>query len=80
MAEQSAPTSEETRQAYYGPTLQPWDLIKANGMGPDFAAGNVIKYVGRYRSKDGLKDLEKARWYLDRLIELKTKEAAGGQG
>ena len=31
-------------------------------------AGNVIKYVWRYRHKNGVEDLRKARWYLERLI------------
>lgn len=31
-------------------------------------AGNVIKYVWRYRHKNGVEDLKKCRWYLDRLI------------
>ena len=31
--------------------------------------GNIIKYVLRYRNKNGVEDLEKARWYLNRLIE-----------
>lgn len=30
--------------------------------------GNVLKYMCRWRSKNGLGDLKKARWYLDRLI------------
>lgn len=30
--------------------------------------GNVIKYVWRYRRKNGVEDLKKCRWYLDRLI------------
>ena len=34
-----------------------------------FLAGNVLKYMLRYRYKDGLTDLRKARWYLDRLID-----------
>lgn len=34
---------------------------------------NVIKYVGRYELKNGLQDLEKARWNLDKLIELEGK-------
>jgi hypothetical protein len=29
---------------------------------------NVLKYVSRERHKNGLEDLKKARWYLDRLI------------
>lgn len=34
-----------------------------------YLAGNVLKYITRYRHKNGLEDLRKARWYLDRLIE-----------
>lgn len=33
-----------------------------------FLMGNVLKYISRYPMKNGLEDLEKARWYLDRLI------------
>lgn len=33
-----------------------------------YCAGNVLKYVWRYRHKGGKESLEKARWYLDRLI------------
>ena len=30
---------------------------------------NIIKYVWRWKFKNGVEDLHKARWYLDRLIE-----------
>ena len=30
--------------------------------------GNVIKYLWRWPKKNGIEDLKKARWYLDRLI------------
>lgn len=33
-----------------------------------FAEGNVMKYVFRWREKDGIKDLHKARSYLDAII------------
>lgn len=36
--------------------------------------GNVTKYVERYREKNGLEDLRKARHYLDKLIELEEAE------
>ena len=35
-----------------------------------FYSGNVIKYLTRYRSKNGLEDLEKAKTYLERLISF----------
>lgn len=34
--------------------------------------GNIIKYVLRYEKKGGVEDLEKARWYLNRLIECES--------
>lgn len=34
-----------------------------------YCVGNILKYVMRYRHKNGIEDLRKARWYLDRLIE-----------
>ena len=30
--------------------------------------GNIIKYISRWKKKNGLEDLKKARWYLNRLI------------
>jgi hypothetical protein len=35
-----------------------------------FLLGNVLKYVSRYKYKNGVEDLAKADWYLDRLISL----------
>lgn len=32
--------------------------------------GNVLKYMCRWKHKNGIEDLKKARWYLDRLIDL----------
>lgn len=34
-----------------------------------YLQGNVIKYLHRFRYKNGLEDLKKAQWYLERLIE-----------
>ena len=34
-----------------------------------YLRGNAIKYLWRYDKKNGVEDLKKARWYLDRLIE-----------
>lgn len=38
---------------------------------------NVLKYVLRWKKKNGVEDLEKARWYLERLICLKKLETVG---
>jgi hypothetical protein len=36
--------------------------------------GNVIKYVSRWRKKNGIDDLRKARHYIDMLIELEMRK------
>lgn len=46
--------------------IQPIEYIMKNGL--DFCAGNVVKYVTRYKSKNGIEDLHKARHYIDLLI------------
>lgn len=46
--------------------IQPIDYIEANSF--DFFEGNVIKYVSRYKQKNGLEDLLKAKVYLEKLI------------
>jgi hypothetical protein len=34
-----------------------------------FLRGNIFKYMWRYKDKNGIEDLRKANWYLDRLIK-----------
>ena len=53
---------------YVGQQIQPWDFIVSHDMG--FLEGNIVKYVSRYKYKDGLSDLEKALHYLTKLIEV----------
>jgi hypothetical protein len=50
--------------------IQPWEVIERNSMG--FFDGNAVKYLMRYKAKGGVQDLEKARHYLDKLIELEN--------
>lgn len=33
-----------------------------------FLLGNVLKYASRFQHKNGIEDLKKARWYLNKLI------------
>ena len=35
-----------------------------------FLKGNVLKYISRESEKNGLEDLKKSKWYLDKLIEV----------
>ena len=51
------------------------DAIEAWGLG--FNLGNVVKYIARAgrKTKDGLQDLQKAEWYLNREIERMEHES-----
>jgi len=51
--------------------IQPIEFIILNNL--NFLEGNVVKYVCRYRFKDGLRDLEKAKHYIKMLIEFRDK-------
>ena len=37
--------------------------------------GNILKYICRWKHKNGLEDLKKAQWYLNHLIEKVEKES-----
>jgi hypothetical protein len=52
--------------------IQPWDYIISNGL--DWCEGNIVKYVTRWKRKDKLKDLYKARQYMDKLILTAEEE------
>ena len=40
--------------------------------------GNILKYVMRWKNKNGVEDLKKARWYLEHLIAKLEKGDADG--
>lgn len=40
-----------------------------------FCTGNAIKYLWRWKQKAGGTDLEKARWYIDRLLADLSRES-----
>lgn len=57
-----------TRKTHYGASRQPWDDIKEAGWGPEFCAGNVLKYLRR--DKDLKHSLESAQVYYSWLKNL----------
>jgi hypothetical protein len=36
----------------------------------NFCHLSIVKYLWRFEHKNGLEDLEKAKWYMEKLIEL----------
>ncbi len=51
---------------HYDFKIQPIDFILANDI--PFCEGNIIKYVSRWKLKNGREDLLKAKHYLDMLL------------
>lgn len=57
-------------------TIQVIDAFTADLVGTEaVCTGNVLKYICRWKHKNGLQDLEKAKWYLEHLINhIKNNE------
>jgi len=64
--------SDNINPEHYTQGIECIDYITSKNM--SFLEGNVIKYVTRYKMKNGLEDLKKAQWYLNRLIEITIRE------
>ena len=54
-------------------SIQPIEYIHANNL--PFIEGNVVKYITRWRDKNGIEDLKKVIHYVELLIELETRNA-----
>ena len=61
-------STQEGGDHYKSREIQPIEYIHANQLG--FCEGNVVKYITRWREKNGREDLEKVKHYVDLLIEL----------
>jgi hypothetical protein len=66
--EKQALKVQEGGNHYKEMKIQPVEYIHANHIG--FIEGNIIKYISRWRDKNGKQDLLKARHFIDLLIDL----------
>ena len=73
MTEGSALNKQVDGSHYKDMTIQPVIYIYANNI--PFIEGNIIKYVSRWKNKNGIKDLEKARHLIDMLIEFESTQS-----
>ncbi len=53
---------------HYLSPIQHWDFVVANDL--DYFQGQITKYVTRWRKKNGIGDLYKARHFLQKYIEV----------
>lgn len=58
---------------YKSMKIQPMEFSMLNDM--DACQHTIIKYVSRFRTKNGVQDLEKAKHVIDMLIEFESKKA-----
>lgn len=63
----SAANERQEGGEHYKTKIQHWDYVIANELG--YFEGQITKYVTRWRKKNGMEDLLKARHFLDKLIE-----------
>lgn len=77
MNKQLASETQVGGNHYKDKSVQPWTAMESWMTAEEFEGflrGNVIKYIARYKDKDGLKDVLKAKHYLEKLLEcLETK-------
>ncbi len=57
---------------HYNRGIEMWDYAYSHNL--DFFEGNIVKYVTRWKEKNGVEDLHKAKQYLDKLIDLVGKK------
>lgn len=57
---------------YKSLAIEPIEYAYRNNL--DFFQGNVVKYITRFRDKNGLEDLKKAKHYIDLLIQFEYGE------
>jgi len=53
---------------YASLAIQPVEYIHANNIG--YLAGNVVKYVTRYKAKGGAEDIRKAMHYCQLILQV----------
>jgi hypothetical protein len=67
----SALDRQEGGNHYKNYTIQPVEFIHVNNL--SYLQGNVIKYVTRYKDKNGVEDLKKAMHYIQIMIDYETR-------
>lgn len=66
--DECSPLDTQVGGSHYQIAIQPVEYIFHNNL--NFLQGNVVKYITRYKDKNGKEDLEKVKHYVDLLIEL----------
>lgn len=57
---------------HYQSEIQHWDYVVANDL--DYFQGQITKYVSRWKKKNGVADLRKAQHFLEKYLEVVSKD------
>jgi len=60
---------------HYRTEIQHWDYVLANNI--PYLEAQIIKYITRWRKKNGYQDLQKAEHFLRKLMEVNTPIPTG---
>jgi hypothetical protein len=71
---ESALDRQVAGEHYKNLPIQPVEFIHANNI--PFCEATAIKYLVRWRSKNGIEDLEKAKHYIDLLIQMENRKVS----
>lgn len=63
---------------YKKQVVQHWDYVLANDI--PYMEAQIIKYVSRWRDKNGMEDLKKAQHFLSKLIEHEQEQVGRAKG
>jgi len=63
--------SKQVGGQHYKTPIQHWDYVVANDL--DYFQAQITKYVTRWKKKGGMQDLQKAKHFLDKYIEVQTE-------
>jgi len=64
--------SKQIGGTHYQSNMECWDYILANDLG--YLEGTAIKYLTRWKKKNGVEDLHKAIHFIEKLIETQSKD------
>ena len=59
--------------SHYKSKMECWDYILSNDLG--YLEGTAIKYITRWKKKNGVEDIQKAIHFLEKLIEVEKNNA-----
>jgi len=76
MSSQNKANERQVGGNHYAGKIQHWDIVADHDL--DYFQGQITKYVMRWKKKNGIQDLEKARHFLDKYIELQVQRANDG--